>query len=247
MKRFIPVFGLLLLSFCQPSREGEQQAGPPVLQKTIDYHDPENNWQHFKARLYLSNTDTTGKESPFEIEIDNNTGYFSHISHQDGKEIVKGISADGTPFFLVDGRQEITDEEREKYGLNAESAQGTRNFYLHLYGLPMKLNDTGTRVSDSIYTENFHGKEYQVMPVEYDPAVGKDHWLFYIDPETAAMEAYSFHWGDPQGGEYVLLDEELVVDGIKIPKIRKWYFTKKDQYLGTDTLIKAEELDTYRL
>lgn len=246
MQRFIPIFGLLLLSFCQSPQETKQQADLPLLQKSIAYHDPEENWQHFKARLYLIHTDTAGKETPFEVEIDNSTGYFSHISHQDGKEIVKGISPDGTAFFLIDGKQEISEEEREKYKLTEKSAQGTRNFYLHLYGLPMKLTDAGTQVSDSVYSTNFQGKDVQVMEVRYAPAVGNDSWSFYLNPTTAAMEAYSFHWGDPEAGEYVLLNDELIVNGIKLPKVRKWYFTKGDQYLGTDTLIKAEELETHR-
>ncbi len=84
------------------------------------------------------------------------------------------------------------------------------------------------------------------MPVAYDTVVGNDSWAFYLNPTTAAMEAYSFHWGDPQAGEYILLEDELEVNGINIPKVRKWYYTKGDQYLGTDTLIKAEELNTYR-
>lgn len=246
MQRFILIWGLLLLSFCQSSQETDQQAVPPLLQKSIAYHDPEENWQHFKARLYLIHKDTTGKEAPFEVEIDNNTGYFSHISHRDEKEIVKGISPDGTAFFMIDGRQEISEKEREKYNMTPESAEGTRNFYLHLYGLPMKLTDAGTLVSDSVYMENFHGKDLQVMQVTYEPSVGSDTWSFYLNPKTSAMEAYSFHWGNPEAGEYVLLNEELLVNGIKIPKVRKWYFTKEDQYLGTDTLIKAEELDAYR-
>jgi hypothetical protein len=246
MQRFIPIFGLLLLSFCQSSQETDQQAVPPLLQKSIAYHDPEGNWQQFKARLYLIHTDTSGKETPFELEIDNNTGYFSHISHRDKKEIVKGISPDGTAFFLIDGKKEISQEEREKYKMTRESAEGTRNFYLHLYGLPMKLRDAGTLVSDSVYIESLHGKDYQVMQVSYEPSVGNDTWFFYLNPTTAAMEAYSFHWGNPEAGEYVLLEEELEVNEIKLPRVRKWYFTKEDQYLGADILIKAEELDAYR-
>lgn len=247
MQRFIFIGGLLLLSFCKSSQEEDRQTVLPLLEKSIAYHDPEDNWQHFKARLYLSNTDTAGNETPFELEIDNNTGYFSHISHQDGKEIVKGISPDGTPFFLIDGKREISEKEREKYNLSQESAEGTRNFYLHLYGLPMKLTDAGAIVSDSVYIEHFHGKDQQVMQVSYEPSVGNDTWFFYLNPRTSAMEAYSFHWGEPEGGEYVLLDEEMLVNGIKLPKIRRWYFTKEDQHLGTDTLIKAENLDTYRV
>lgn len=247
MKRFIPIFVLLLLSSCWSSQESDRQAVPPIFQKSIAYHDLEANWQQFKAQLFLIHTDTTGKEAPFEIEIDNNTGYFSHISHRDEKEIVKGISPEGTAFFLIDGREDISEEEREKYKMTPESAEGTRNFYLHLYGLPMKLTDAGTQVSDSVYTENLRGKDYRVMQVTYEPTVGNDSWSFYFNPTTAAMEAYAFHWGDPEAGEYVLLEEELLVHGIRIPKVRKWYFIKEDQYLGTDTLIKAEELDAYRI
>jgi hypothetical protein len=177
MKKFIAIAALLLFTFCQSGKEKNLSPGAELVQQSIAYHDPEKNWQDFKARLYLVNTDTSGNETPFEIEIDNNTGYFSHISHQDGKEIVK---------------------------------------------------------------------DYQVLQVNYEPSVGNDHWTFFFSPETAAMEAYSFHWGEPEGGEYVVLDEETEVNGIKIPKVRKWYFTKGDQYLGTDTLIKGEELNDYR-
>jgi hypothetical protein len=35
-----------------------------------------------KAHLYLSSTDTAGKENPFELEIDNATGYFAHITRE---------------------------------------------------------------------------------------------------------------------------------------------------------------------
>lgn len=246
MKSISTIFGLFLLSFCQSCQEADRGAIPVLLQQSIAYHDPDDNWQHFKARLYFVHTDTTGNKSPFELEIDNNTGYFSHISHQDNKEIVSGISPDGKAFFRIDGRQEISEEEQEKYNLTQESAQGTRNFYLHLYGLPMKLTDVGTLISDSVNSVNFQGEDYQVVEVTYDPSVGNDFWNFYLNPRTAAMEAYSFHWGDSEAGEYVLLEEELSVNGVKIPKIRKWYFTKKDQYLGTDTLLKAEELKAYR-
>jgi hypothetical protein len=247
MQRTIFIFGLLFLSFCQSRQETDQQADLPLLQKSIEYHDPQGKWQDFKAHLYLIHTDTTGQETPFELEIDNTKGYFSHISHQDGKEIVKGIKGDGTAFFLIDGSEQISEEEREKYGLTSKAAEGARNFYLHLYGLPMKLTDAGTLVADSVYHEKFHGEEYQVVQVTYDPSVGNDSWTFYFDPTTAAMEAYSFHWGDPEAGEYVLLEEELEVNEIKLPRVRKWFFTKEDQYLGTDTLLKAEELETTRL
>jgi len=34
-----------------------------------------------------------------------------------------------------------------------------------------------------------------------------------------------------------LLTEEAIVNGIKMPKIRAWYYNKDDKYLGTDTVV----------
>jgi hypothetical protein len=107
---------LLLLGACQSGKEFDSE----LLNKTLAYHDPEDNWSKLKTRLNLSSADTEGKEHILEIELDNATGYFAHISRQDGKEVVKGI-ADGKKFYLLDGKQEISEEDRKKYDLTPES------------------------------------------------------------------------------------------------------------------------------
>lgn len=241
-RRMVLFSCLLLLSFCRSAPE----TGPQLLKKTIAYHDPEGNWQQLKTRLYLSSTDTAGNENAFEIEIDNTTGYFAHISRQDGKEIVKGI-ADGKEFYLLNGKQAISEEDRKKYDLTPEGVNWVRNFYGYLYGLPMKLTDEGAKVAKAIMDQEMEGKMYRVLQVTYDAAVGNDNWFFYFDPETYAMQAYRFHHGKPDSGEYILLEQEEIVEGIRIPKVRKWYWNKNNQYIGTDTLIKAEPLTSYRI
>lgn len=233
---------LLLLSFCQSKPKVDSE----LLERTLAYHDPEGNWPQLKTRLYLSSADTAGKEKTFEIEIDNSTGYFAHISRQDGKEVVKGIS-DGKEFYLLGGKEDISAEDREKYGLTPEAAQRVHSFYGYLYGLPMKLTDDGVNVTDAAKNEELEGKNYKVLQVNYDAAVGTDNWFFYLDPETHAMEAYRFNHGQPESGEYILLEEEVVVGGVRIPKVRKWYWNKNNEYIGTDTLIKAEPLTSYRV
>jgi len=58
------------------------------------------------------------------------------------------------------------------------------------------------------------------------------------------MELYQFYKTDDSGsektdsGEYILLSEEAMVNGIKMPKVRAWYYNKDNKYLGTDTLVK---------
>lgn len=245
MKRFIIVFCFFLLNSCHPNQES-QHAPSQLLEKAIAYHDPNENWQRLKTRLYISSVDPAGNENTFEIEIDNNTGYFSHISRNDGKELVKGILSEEV-FFLIDGEQNISEEDREKYDLTPESVQWLRDFYVYLYGLPMKLADDGTIVADTLIYQELNGKNYQIVQVNYDASVGKDTWFFYFDPETTAMKAYRFHHGKPNSGEYILLEEELTVDGVKLPKLRHWYLNKDNKYLGTDKLLKTEELNSYRI
>ncbi|WP_262892725.1 DUF6503 family protein [Hymenobacter qilianensis] len=78
--------------------------------------------------------------------------------------------------------------------------------------------------------------------------MGQDTWSFYLDPRTSALRAYRFsHNKEPNDGEYVLLDQELTVKGVKLPKTRKWYLNKDDSFLATDLLLKAEPLTSRRL
>ena len=119
-----------------------------------------------------------------------------------------------------------------------------KNYYTYLYGLPMKLKDPGTRLNEHVENKTFKGKDYLVLKVTYDEAVGSDVWYFYFNPKSYAMEIYQFFKTDengkekPDSGEYILLSEEAVINGIKIPKVRAWYYNKDDKYLGTDTLFE---------
>jgi hypothetical protein len=217
------------------------------LEKSIAYHDPRNSWPKLKAHLFLTNIDTAGKESPFELEIDNATDYFCHITREDGKEIVKGM-ASGKEFYLIDGNNDISEEDRTKYSLTPEGVKWVHSFYGYLYGLPMKLTDKGAIIADTIATEELNGKTYQSVRVTYDPAVGKEVWTFFLNPKTYAMEAYRFMFSaGSDEGEYVILDEILTLEELKIPKVRKWYLVKGNKYLGTDNLLKAEKLNGRRI
>ena len=242
MQKIILLCFLFMLSYCNaPHKPGQQ-----LLDKTIAYHDPQHNWPKFKTHLYLTSTDTAGNESPFEIEMDNAIGYFCHITHEDGNEIVKGLS-NGKEFYFINGGNNISGEDRKKYDLTSESVKWVHSFYGYLYGLPMKLMDKGTLVSDTMYSEQINGKSHQVMHIDYDSTVGKELWNFYLNPNTNALEGYRFYYkGEPNEGEHIVLQDELNVEGIKLPKIRKWYLNKDNKYLGTDNLVKAEKLTSYR-
>jgi hypothetical protein len=79
-----------------------------------------------------------------------------------------------------------------------------------------------------------------VLKVSYDPETGSDTWYFYFNPETYALAAYQFYH-DPakNDGEYILLEGEAEVGGMRLPKRRSWYTNKERRFLGTDILQEA--------
>ena len=131
-----------------------------------------------------------------------------------------------------------TEAEQKEHKLSCERANLYKNYYTYLYGLPMKLKDNGTIIHDKIERKKFKGKEYLVLKATYKKEVGKDTWYFYFNPKTYAMEVYQFFKDKPNSGEYILLTGEEVINGVKMPKNRAWYYNKDNGYLGTDILKK---------
>ena len=139
--------------------------------------------------------------------------------------------------IAFNGETNISEAVAKENDLSCERANLYKNYYTYLYGLPMKLNDEGTQIDPKVTKKTFKGKEYLVLKVTYAETVGKDTWYFYFDPKTYAMEIYQFFKEEAKNdGEYILLTEEVIVNDIKMPKKRAWYYNKDNGYLGTDIL-----------
>ena len=123
-----------------------------------------------------------------------------------------------------------------KYNLNKERANLYKNYYTYLYGLHMKLKDDSTIIHQKVEKGNFKGKKYLILKVTYNKGIGKDTWYFYFNPKTYAMEVYQFFKEAKDSGEYILLSGLDIINGVKMPKKRVWYYNKDDKYLGTDIL-----------
>ena len=213
---------------------GQVLTGPQLLEKAIQYHDPHGNWKQFNGQLSVTMETPNNSNRDSDIFINLAEEYFHLIAKRDSVQ---------TTYTIDKGKctTSISDSIPKQKRTPCETAQLYKNYYTYLYGLPMKLTDPGTRIDPEVKNKNFKGKDYLVMKVTYNEAVGKDVWFFYFDPKTYAMEIYQFFKGDPEGagkntGEYILLSEEAIVEGIRMPKIRAWYYNKDDKYLGTDAL-----------
>lgn len=217
-------------------------SGPDLLDKAIAYHDPSGHWNQFSGQLNVMMQTPDGPERDSKITINLPAEYFQVTAKRDTLTTTYTIDK-GVCNIKLNGDDSLSEATLKKHNLSCERASLYKNYYTYLYGLPMKLKDPGTHISETAVLKTFKGKEYLVLKATYDEAVGSDIWYFYFNPKTYAMEIYQFFKGDPEGkgkdtGEYILLSEETIVNDIKIPKIRAWYYNKDDKYLGTDLLKK---------
>jgi hypothetical protein len=207
-----------------------------LLEKTIQYHDPNDNWDTFNSTLKF------GQETPDDsnafrwAHINNTEGSFAFWQEkEEGK--IKHFIKDNVCEHTVAGKADFSEETAKKYKLNCKRTQLWRDYYTYLYGLPMKLKDSGTLLSDAVLDTTFMDKSCWAISITYDEEVGKDKWYFYLDKSTFALIGYRFfHDESKNDEEYIVLKEEAIVQGVRIPKVRSWYYNLDDKFLGTDIL-----------
>jgi hypothetical protein len=237
MKISIPFcLALILLTSCQNLTEAEK-----LLENSIAYHDPNSNWSTFDGELRITMESPNRSDRNSHVVINLPEDYFYAKAVRDSITVEYEVSSELCEAKL-NGSTNYTKEEAESHRLSCDNAKRYKNYYTYLYGLPMKLRDPGTHISETVEKKIFKEKEYLVLKATYDETVGTDIWYFYFDPETYAMEVYQFYRQDENGiqkddtGEYILLTEEANINDIKMPKVRAWYYNKDDKYLGTDIL-----------
>ena len=225
---------LLLLFACEPSVELPAQ--PPVaadvLQRSIDYHDPGGNWATFDAAFIFGQGDNRDT-----IAIDLADQYFS-ISGAFGYY----VADDGTcRYDIPDGNTGNRSSARDLplASDSCSTVRRRRDYHTYLNGLPMKLQDPGTPLEETVATANFHGTDYLRLKVNYPKENNTfETWEYFFDPETYALSGYQFYRSDkPDGGEYLLLSGITEVGGVKMIREKQWYLRENDRLLGTDVVI----------
>lgn len=236
LKNTISLLLLICFLFSAQSTNAQQLTGKTLLAKSIDYHDAKNKWNKWNPTftLELEMQDRPNRMS--ELTIDNKRSNF-HLKVQRDSHLIERIIENGNCRTLFNGKETADSAMVKKYRLTCERTEMYRNYYTYLYGLPMKLNDPGTLIHEKAEKANLKGKSYWRMKVTYDASVGDDIWYFYFDEKSYALKAYQFYHDEAKNdGEYILLEGEVTLDGITIPKDRTWYYNSNDELLGTDFL-----------
>lgn len=233
MMRTFLLLPVLLAAFNGVS---QNLTGPELLDKAIAFHDSNGNWQNFKGDFTVTMQSPKSSDRTSKIGLDFAKEDFSLQVTKDEDQYTYTLQKDSCSIAL-NGRTTISEADKERLRLSCDRATMYRDYYTYLYGLPMKLKDPGTVLDEKVEKRAFKGKEYLVLKATYDAEVGEDIWYFYFDPNTYAMEVYQFYHDESKNdGEYILLEGLETVNGIQMPKTRKWYYNKDDKFLGTDIL-----------
>ncbi|WP_368670295.1 DUF6503 family protein [Flavobacterium sp. K5-23] len=165
----------ILLGFCFMvafQTSGQELSGQDLLKKTIEYHDANNNWDTFNGKLFIEMKAPNGSDRLSEVVIDLPNQYFK-LSALKNNTKVEHIVDKNISSFTLNGNSTFTEEEAKTYNLTETRAKFMKNYYTFLYGLPMKLKDSGTIINPAVERKEFMGKEYLVLKVKYEEGVGK--------------------------------------------------------------------------
>ncbi|TXD47703.1 DUF6503 family protein [Polaribacter sp. IC073] len=229
---------IFLLFFTSVISFSQEITGDELLEKAIEFHDPNGHWQTFEGELFV--TMETPKNTPRKsrIRINLPEQYFFVKAVRDTIITEFAVHKEDCS-IAINGNTNPSEELKKKHNLSCKRAKFMKNYYTYLYGLPMKLKDEGTIIHQKVEKKTFKGKAYFVLKATYNQQVGKNTWYFYFDPKTFAMEVYQFFKDETKkDGEYILLSGLETINTIKMPKNRAWYFNKDNVYLGTDILSK---------
>lgn len=234
--------GFLILLFVLGTSSVWGQSLPPakdLLERSIVYHNPDNNWYKINHKILLASRRPDGSETTQTLLLSHGDAQFGFEMERDGKKIDAILELDGTCVTHINGSTEISEEDKKKYRLNCDQLEQSRDYYGYMLGLPMNLKDPGTILDPVAKRDKFQGEDVITLKVTYSEEVGADTWYFYLNPVTHALIGCRFYHDESKNdGEYLIFEDEVRVGKVVLPQKRKWYYNDDRGYLGEDEILK---------
>ncbi len=216
---------------------GQQITGQELLNKTLNYHDPNGEWAQLNATVRYDEYRANNTIRKSVARFDNAGDRFKLERTNDKLVITRGTVSDSC-YVLVNGSADFDVALDSTFNLACERSFMYRNYYLYMQGLPMKLQDQGTVVHDKVEQTQFMGKTYLRLKITYEQSIGNDTWYMYINPTSFAVEVYQFYHDESiNDGEYITLEGSVKVGQMVWPESRSWYTNKEQKYLGKDVIV----------
>jgi len=190
-----------------------QSAAKLLVKQSIKFHDPENQWNKLFADINISS-----------------------IVEREG---IRDTSYRALKFDLENGRFSMR-QDTVLYEFPCEDCERAtmyNSYFRYLLGMPMKLNDPGTIIHESIDIKKYKDKEYRIVTVTYDPSVGSYTWLFYFERDTPELRLIEFSKdGTFQNGETIELNNKVRFQKMLLPGQLKWFVLPDRPFLAQENI-----------
>ncbi|WP_422080941.1 DUF6503 family protein [Ulvibacterium sp.] len=208
-----------------------------LVKKSVQYHDPNDEWQTFKGQFIIKS-----EKEPVELTLDNALG-IAHWSEvlKNGDTLTGGFVHKDTCIVRRNGKDIPPKGELENFFLDCKSIIERTNYWIYMYGLPMKLDDNQVNFVGNPQLTTFQEEKLWVLKVNYNLTQSEEYWKFYFDPRTFALRiAQFFHPALHPDSEYIIYHEIEKINGIVIPTKHSWYLFNKKEFIGSEKLIKKQ-------
>jgi hypothetical protein len=235
--RRLLLVALVAISACQSAAPtASPSAARALLERSLAHHDPDGAWRRLPIAIHWTSSKPDGSTSfVVDIELDPG-GAFSMSGERRGRELEYSV-IDGVVWARVDGAEDFSDDVRAEMGLARDDGFFWRDYLGFLAGMPMCLTDPGVRIEADVLQTELEGQLVQSIRASFAADVGTDVWTFYFEPDTAALVGCRFDRADPsKDGETIVFEGSSSVDGLHLPRTRRWYMNADRRFLGTDEL-----------
>ena len=215
----------------------QNPSGQEVIDAAIKYHDPKGKWGELALTINrTTSAEVDGKtvENSAVLRIDNLNNTYAGRAKYDDIPYLHVVNAD-TCYGILENPVYAEGYDIREGLLGCETAKKMHNFFTYMLGVPMKLKDPGTNVSEKVDVKEMGDLSCYEVKVTYDPAVGKDIWLFYFNQENYQLVAAQFYKDEAtKEGELIFYKDWDKVKKVKLPQTLIWEIMPGRSFLATD-------------
>ncbi len=207
-----------------------------LLNRSIQYHDPQGNWSSFNDSLIISTESETGVIEEIQIHMNHIEGSF-RFKKESNIGLFEGFILVDSSEYLLNNKTLKSSKVLQQLIKENETVDFLRDYYVYLWGLPMKLKDKEAVKSQKSLPDTLNDVSVYRMRVTYPNQVGPNVWYFYYKKSNYALNAIQFFYNeDLMDGETIILTGEKNIGSIRFSKQRKWLKNRNRELISREVL-----------
>lgn len=208
-----------------------------IIDKSQRYHDEQNKWSTLSLNLHIQEPRLANPTRYSIIQFNNKEGTFSLERDSEYGTVIRSINSAGVNSITLNWDTSFSKELREELRLIESNNILYKSFYHTFYGLPMSLKEMENVSYSEAESVIFFGEDVYRINIKLDEALISNNWNLYISQEDYSMFALEFVH-DEKDNELLKFESSINIDGVRIPRFRHWYNPVKQEYRGSDIIVK---------